>query len=289
MIFNVLSFCFLGLSILSLWLSRFSVLPLLLFIWAIGMGLLGGTLPPQNLAYLFIFAIFCWIYYFHKGRTTLRYVSAAGIFLIGFLFMKHLYFSFQPWPAFVNFSLGPQSQLYSLYLNYEKPAVGFFLIFFGIPLIRSGRDLFLAFVESLRYYFPTVIVLLLPALLSGYIALEAKLPAITPIWMLVNLLFVCVAEECFFRGFIQKELSHFLYPRPYHEWWALIISAFCFGLIHWKPGGWAYFFLSIIAGLLYGQIYRKSGRIESSILLHFLVNLTHFLFFTYPAKLQPLP
>jgi membrane protease YdiL (CAAX protease family) len=44
-----------------------------------------------------------------------------------------------------------------------------------------------------------------------------------------------------------------------------------------------YVVLSTVAGLFYGYAFWKTDRIQSSILVHFSVNLVHFLFFSYPA------
>jgi len=42
--------------------------------------------------------------------------------------------------------------------------------------------------------------------------------------------------------------------------------------------------LATIAGIGYGGIYWRTNRIEASIFAHFLVNTTHILCFTYPAR-----
>lgn len=39
-------------------------------------------------------------------------------------------------------------------------------------------------------------------------------------------------------------------------------------------------------GLFYGYAYQRTHRLESAILVHFLVNLSHFLFFSYPMCCQ---
>ena len=36
------------------------------------------------------------------------------------------------------------------------------------------------------------------------------------------------------------------------------------------------------AGLFYGYTYQKTKRIEASMLVHFCLNMVHFLMFTYP-------
>ncbi|MFN5382224.1 MAG: lysostaphin resistance A-like protein [Alphaproteobacteria bacterium] len=61
---------------------------------------------------------------------------------------------------------------------------------------------------------------------------------------------------------------------------ALVASTTIFTLMH--SGPISYLIVVFIAGLFYGYAYQLTKRIEASILLHFLVNLIHFLFFTYP-------
>ena len=44
--------------------------------------------------------------------------------------------------------------------------------------------------------------------------------------------------------------------------------------------------LAAVAGLLYGLVYNRFRSLEASIILHFSVNLVHFLFFTYPLAVR---
>src|SRR5437868_3760189 len=101
-------------------------------------------------------------------------------------------------------------------------------------------------------------------------------------WAITNLLFVCMAEEAFFRGFIQKNLALMMKKIRYGDYLALLIASFLFGLAHYA-GGTKYAILATVAGMGYGWVYLTAKRIEGSILTHFGLNLTHFLFFTYPA------
>lgn len=66
------------------------------------------------------------------------------------------------------------------------------------------------------------------------------------------------------------------------DYLALLIAAILFGLAHYA-GGTKYMILTTVAGISYGWVYLTAKRIEESILTHFGLNLTHFLFFTYPA------
>ncbi len=44
--------------------------------------------------------------------------------------------------------------------------------------------------------------------------------------------------------------------------------------------------LATIAGLFYGYAYWKTNRLEASILVHFGLNLIHFVAFSYPALIR---
>ena len=63
----------------------------------------------------------------------------------------------------------------------------------------------------------------------------------------------------------------------------LVMAAVVFGLAHYAGGVWS-IVLATIAGVGYGWIFWRTNRIEASILTHFLVNTTHILCFTYPAR-----
>ena len=66
--------------------------------------------------------------------------------------------------------------------------------------------------------------------------------------------------------------------------WArfLSVAAGLFGLVH-AGGGPTYVVLATLAGVGYGWVFLRTGRIEASILTHFALNAVHFLGFTYPA------
>ena len=120
------------------------------------------------------------------------------------------------------------------------------------------------------------------ALATNYVRFDPKIPPYLWLWMLSNFFIVCMAEEAFFRGFVQKELSIFLQSTKGGQWLAIIVGAISFGLLHYS-GGPIYIALSTVAGIGYGYAYMKSQRIEAAMLTHFLVNLTHILLFSYPA------
>ena len=107
---------------------------------------------------------------------------------------------------------------------------------------------------------------------------------------MTNLFFTCVAEEAFFRGFLQRELGRALVGFGGGQPLAVGGSAALFGLAHWA-GGWSYVLLAALAGLGYALAFRASGRIEMAILAHFGLNAVHFLLLsalvTAPAPRRP--
>ncbi len=123
---------------------------------------------------------------------------------------------------------------------------------------------------------------MLLALSFKFIHFDPKFPSCFWIWAPVNLFFTCVAEEAFYRGFLQKKLSQYLIKVPFSQIISIVIASFIFGFRHTSKFDVMILF-AMIAGIAYGYAYAKTNRIETSIFVHFSFNLTHFLLFTYPA------
>ena len=120
------------------------------------------------------------------------------------------------------------------------------------------------------------------ALLLNYVDWDPKWSNFFFVWAWKNLFYTCVAEEAFFRGVVQRQLSNVVERLRFGVHLSVGAAAVFFGLVHYA-GGIAYMVLATVAGIGYGWAYQRTGRIEASILTHFLLNCAHFLFFTYPA------
>jgi membrane protease YdiL (CAAX protease family) len=127
-----------------------------------------------------------------------------------------------------------------------------------------------------------IAVLMVGSLGLGFVRWEPKFPPESGLWLGVNLLFTCTAEELLFRGFIQRELQSTLRRFAGGRWIALVVASILFGFAH-LAGGLTYVGLATLAGVGYGFIYQRTQRIEASILTHFALNSVHFFAFTYPA------
>lgn len=179
---------------------------------------------------------------------------------------------------------------FSMYLNLDKTAAAIILALsgqyftsgteFDTPRKQAGTAETLKIIGLM---WAGCIVTLIPiALAIGYIKFDPKIMPHFGIWAVNNLLFVAFAEEVLFRGMIQGRLLAYSYYRGWHPAFAITIAAILFGLLHY-PGGLSYIALASVAGIFYGTAYYRTGRLTSSIAVHFLLNLTHALLFTYPA------
>ena len=129
--------------------------------------------------------------------------------------------------------------------------------------------------------FSGIIILILTQYLH-MIRWDPKLPTISLAWLTLQLFFVVIPEEVFYRGFIQREIAKNL-NNPLGGVFAVLITSLLFSLVHllFIPN-LAFIVVVFITSLLYGAIYQISDSIESAILTHFFTNICHFFLFTYP-------
>jgi uncharacterized protein len=217
-----------------------------------------------------------------QERSFLKLVGAMLITVLSIGFMSHGVPGFHN-PALIKDSIISADGIpYSLYLDFDKALIGFFYILLGTVVIRTVRE-FKASVKTCLVGVWLIVACLLPSsIVMGYVRPDLKFGEFFLQWAWINLFFTCLAEEAFFRGFIQNRLSILLASYRYGSVIALIVASSLFGIAHFA-GGFKYVILATMAGLGYGLVYSRTRHIEASVLTHFSVNAIHFLFFTYPA------
>ncbi|MCI5223123.1 MAG: CPBP family intramembrane metalloprotease [Candidatus Electrothrix sp. AR4] len=284
-----MTYGFLSLSLIALWLpaketKRFSIRLWHIFcIAALGCGLLFGNVQLSGLFAIAILGISCYCAASELYTKSVRIIAGTVMLVLSVGLSLHVVPGFSNPKVVANIILSKGGIPYSKYLNFDKIFVGLFVLGFTCKNLLSTPQ---AWKRMLKQAAPIsgtiIIVLLFMSFVLGYVRLEPKWSAIFWFWAWTNLLFTCIAEEALYRGIIQRFLIAGLAKYRYGATVGLVLAAVLFGLMHY-PGGIKYVLLSTVAGIGYGWTYLRTQQIEASILTHFLLNLLHFVFFTYPA------
>lgn len=284
----LITFGLLGLSISSVWLpaiqlkNNFIFPPwLLLFLCALVSGLLAGYLNLFSIIELTLFVVIAYLATYSNASFLQRLSFSSISILIALLLALHRLPGFNNPILVANIKFSADSSVFTQYANFDKGAAGLVLLAFFCSRVNDISEL-----RSMlrKAYYPiiiTIICVIATGILVGYIKPDIKLPAYTPIFLTTNLLFTCVAEEAFFRGFLQDRLAKKLFSVRFGSKIAIFLSGILFGATH-LAGGSIYVMLATLAGLGYAYAYAVTQRIEIPILTHFLFNAVHFIGFSYP-------
>lgn len=279
-----LTFIALAASAVALWLPWRS-LWVGWFVAAVVTGYVAGVLSGPAIVPIVMLAAACWGYRAQRSRPVFpgaRLAFALVIVVVALALGFHAFRGFHH-PLYVQeLLLSPGARPYTKSLSFDVWLVGVLILGIGYErFIRSKAELLAALKRAWPVIVVNVIVLVPLALLLGFVRPDPKWTSFFWIWAALQLCFTILTEEAFFRGFIQRELAVALKQRRFGEWVAIGVAAVLFGLVHFG-GGMSYVILATLAGVGYGIAFQRSGRIEMSMLAHFTVNATRFLFFTYP-------
>jgi membrane protease YdiL (CAAX protease family) len=293
--YSLAAYSLLAVAILSLWLHRsFSIWGSLLGL-ASFFAILANRLTLPGV--LFVIGFLVIVHQYYGPRKKRRGLFGLLVMGLGLGLGAHFLPGFRNWKV-IEEVVTPGALPVQLYLNFDKTWVGLALLGFGSIELCGPRNFGAVLKKSLPLMVLTCVVLLGVAFGVHAVTLDLKWPRFAPLWLSVNLLFVCVAEEAFFRGFLQKELGLFFEKRRFGKglfsgkkkngvtpgqilgW---ILASLLFGLAHYR-GGLVYVAVSTLAGFFYGAAFLRTKRIEASILSHFMVNAIHFLAFSYPFR-----
>jgi len=272
----------LGLSIVSLWVSRSSVVWNALLLVAAVLAFKFGVMDGFGLLFAVAAGGSTYAYFHLPGSRTPKIALAVGMSALTLGLYAHFFPGFREYSVFSNVALSPGAYPTSLIWSFDKPLAGLMFLGWSTTRIHSGRE----WLRVLRITLPIfglcaglMIAVAVPIHAIGW---APKFNRLTALFTFGNLLFVCIPEEAFFRGFVQRRLDGFFSSRPKGPIWSVAISSLLFGVCHFA-GGIGLIFVATVAGVFYGIAYQRSGRLEASIIAHFLLNLTHFALFSYPA------
>ncbi|MFS2007813.1 lysostaphin resistance A-like protein [Duganella sp. CT11-25] len=286
-ILTLAAFLFLALAVCAVWSKpllagkRVAVhLWLLLFVMAAAWGLVAGVLRPAALAGLLVFGASAWATA-NARQQPVRLLAGVVTAVLALALAMHKLPGFNNPVVIAGAVLSPGAAPFTQYANFDKGAVGLILLAVLCNRMRAWSEPGGMLKKTWPVLIVTVAAVLGFAMATGFVRPDFKLPAVTVLFLAVNLFFTVVAEEAFFRGFLQARLAASLSRFSYGPWIAMVVSALLFGAAH-LAGGPLYGILAFIAGLGYAYAYQVTQRIEAAILVHIMVNAVHFIGFTYP-------
>ncbi|MGR9114804.1 MAG: CPBP family intramembrane glutamic endopeptidase [Gammaproteobacteria bacterium] len=254
-------------------------LPLL---FATIIGLLYGFLQTTALLSIVAFGLACYLWGNSEENRLLQALIGGIVLALTIMLFLHAL------PGFVNpkiiseLSLSANAAPYNKYLNFDSALIGLGILGFSHRRLSDLTGWMAMLKRVVPIMLTTLLGVMLLSLWLGYVHWQPKWTPLFLIWAWGNLFFTCIAEEAFFRGFIQKNLMLILSNIPGGTAIALLISSSLFGLAH-MAGGIDYVILATVAGIGYGWAYYRTQCIEAAILTHFTLNSLHFLLFTYPV------
>jgi membrane protease YdiL (CAAX protease family) len=272
-------------AVLGLWIHRSVWIAAL--IGAIVAGYFTGALQGLAALWIAILAALAIAYQHARAGTS----PHKGIWqtLAGLVFFIHaLAMSLALLPGFIRVELVAPVVLsagatpYSIGVGFPKVTTGILILGVINPLlVRSIGELGRVLARALPIYAITATIAMAVVIYMGYSSFAPKWTALFLLFAPVNLFFTCLAEEAFFRGFVQHELASIGNRRAWASGIALVVAAMLFGAAHFG-GGLNYVIAAALAGLGYGWAFMRDMRIEAAMFVHFAVNATHFLLFVYP-------
>lgn len=211
-----------------------------------------------------------------------RLMVSIIIVLISLGFSFHLFPDVHNWLLAKDLHLSAGAPAFNYYWNFDKPFIGLFVLGFNLNLLRKKEEFVAILSKTLLISLIFIVVFIIGTLALGVIKFDFKLPLITPIWLIGNLFLTVIPEEAFFRGFLQKELTKVI-PNKTGPYIANFIISILFAIAHvFFVANPAYILFAFLASFAYGLLYHLTDSIESAIFAHYLLNVIHFIFFSYP-------
>lgn len=236
-----------------------------------------------GLLYFAVLAILLYFYYTVYSKKNILNKSLFVLITSLLMFVViHKIPGFANTLVFNHIQIGNATHTYTMYHNFDKAMSALLVCALG-GFIFAEKPLTIKLLrQTIIITIACIAVVLLPALLSGYVTIDFKIPNIFLLWALNNLIFVCFTEAVIFRGFLQNALINYFPNKTKYKVAAIVIASIASGCAHYY-GGILYVGLVTLVGLFYGYAYYKTKKIFCAMLVQFLLNMTHFLFFSYPS------
>lgn len=282
---------FLILNLISFYCTKTKKLPIIFFSFSLATALIGGVINLLSCSIIFLFGFLVYSFYQKKSPSSHKVFIYFGIIIITIFSFLHQIPSIDNIELLTNIKLSKNSSNFDLWLNFDKPLIAIFLLFFAYNPPKKFSDYKNIFIQTIKLFVPLLTILLALGTFGNFLVFDPKFPnfEITFLWLIKMIFLTIFAEEFFFRFFMQNSVILLLKNSKYFsknsQIIGLIFTSIIFGLTHFSQG-FIFILLATICGFFYGLIFIRTRYIEASILLHFLINLTHFIFFSYPSALE---
>ncbi|MBQ3565381.1 MAG: CPBP family intramembrane metalloprotease [Alphaproteobacteria bacterium] len=244
-----------------------------------------GFIRAKGLAALLAFALVAYAHLRIIPKNKIyNFITALAFVGLIWLLITHAMPGFANPIIFDHVQVSQMSSYYSMRINFDKviPA----LIIFTFWIHSNFKWSLLSYQIKVTAAVSTACIacILFPAVLSGFVKFDPKIPNITTVWALNNLFCVCFSEEVIFRLYVQSKVEQFV-RNPFAS---ILIASAIFGYYHYyMHSGMIMAILAAVCGIFYGYAFSKTNRsVICAILVHFSLNLCHFLLFTYPHVMR---
>jgi membrane protease YdiL (CAAX protease family) len=276
------AYLFLMITTLSLWINRRLWLWGLFTILSLSLAYLGSVIELKGMV------IIAALFLSHAALTQniggfWRLFATMIAALISFGFIAHMIVGFHNILLIKDWHSSKDAVGINFYINYDKPFIALFVLALHLPLIQNRERWTSILWQSILWMMFSGAILFGLAHFFECIRFDPKLPSISLMWIILQIFFVVIPEEGFFRGFLQREITKDLDNRL-SGIFAIFIVAMLATLMHiFFIQDLSYLAVIFVGNILYGTIYFLTKSIESAIIVHFFTNAIHFFFFSYPV------
>lgn len=176
-------------------------------------------------------------------------------------------------------SLHEGGKPFSLFVNVSK-AIGGYLVLLCLFSEKTGAWWKVFSRNTALYIAGGTLIVILSAILFG-VSWAPKLNDAIPYFIAVNLFVTVVSEEAFFRILLYDRIVKFFKKQSVGLVVGVTITTLLFTVSHTAALG-PMFILFLIAGATYALVYAITKNFFASVLVHFGVNIFHFVLLEYP-------
>ena len=145
----------------------------------------------------------------------IRWICFAIFFFTAIAMSNHMLSGFKNLLVFDKVQFSPDSSPFSMYLNFDKTAIGVFIYLFFLKNQNqkiSERKNFNSAMMTLGLLVASILPL---ALGTHYVKFDPKVPTGAWLWIFNNLFFVSFAEESLFEDLFKADCQSSFLARPF--------------------------------------------------------------------------